>query len=512
MLILIGDLPRLHEGHPVHEAVRAQGHVRERAADPEEPGRPDRRRGGGQGLEDRAGRRRLAGGRRDDEAQGRRAADPQGRHRQGARRASSSRATSSSTSTRARPSAPDLDDGDTIPASQTSAPVQLDQVLGHAPDQHPQGPAEAARWATAARSTASRSRARTTTRSPTSRARPPARRSTSRSTTRPRRCAARRSSTRPCSARDLHDLSKLVAGQQKVFAALGTHEGSLKDLITNFNTTMAALARRAGQPAPDGPPAAGRARGRQPRARQPERGLPATRAWALEMIPGVRETPATIEAAFPWITPDASAAAAGRAPGAGEGAPAGRSTTSPVHERPDRAAAGARPVQPLPAQRDPAHRRAADPRRRVHAPGCRTTRSSSRRRSGSPGESQNFDGNGSYTRFHERRRRLPGADRRGRAARMANPAPLFGPATSQPLGTRPARGGKPPYKPNAPCYKQTPPNLNAAQDRTGPVRRADHASSCAVFVAIIVPARRGARASPATSCPSSASTCRPGCR
>ena len=29
--------------------------------------------------------------------------------------------------------------------------------------------------------------------------------------------------------------------------------------------------------------------------------FPSTRAWALEMIPGVRETPATIDAGFPWI-------------------------------------------------------------------------------------------------------------------------------------------------------------------------------------------------------------------
>ena len=29
--------------------------------------------------------------------------------------------------------------------------------------------------------------------------------------------------------------------------------------------------------------------------------FPSTRAWALEMIPGVRETPATIEAGLPWI-------------------------------------------------------------------------------------------------------------------------------------------------------------------------------------------------------------------
>ena len=31
------------------------------------------------------------------------------------------------------------------------------------------------------------------------------------------------------------------------------------------------------------------------------RAFPSTRAWALEMIPGVRETPATIDAGFPWL-------------------------------------------------------------------------------------------------------------------------------------------------------------------------------------------------------------------
>ena len=37
-----------------------------------------------------------------------------------------------------------VDDGGTIPVSQTSAPVQLDQVLGIAQDRHPRGPPEAA--------------------------------------------------------------------------------------------------------------------------------------------------------------------------------------------------------------------------------------------------------------------------------------------------------------------------------------------------------------------------------
>ena len=39
---------------------------------------------------------------------------------------------------------------------------------------------------------------------------------------------------------ELHDLSKLVGSQQKVMAALSNNEGSLKGLITNFNITMGA--------------------------------------------------------------------------------------------------------------------------------------------------------------------------------------------------------------------------------------------------------------------------------
>ena len=97
---------------------------------------------------------------------------------------------------------------------------------------------------------------------------------------------------------ELHDLSKLLAGQQKVTTALASNETQLKDLITNFNITMAALASEsdlretvrllprvleAANPALDNLNAA----------------FPSTRV-GFE-IPGVRETPATIEAGFPWI-------------------------------------------------------------------------------------------------------------------------------------------------------------------------------------------------------------------
>jgi ABC-type transporter Mla subunit MlaD len=41
---------------------------------------------------------------------------------------------------------------------------------------------------------------------------------------------------------DTHDLSKLITGGQKVAQALDTHEEQLKDLVTNFNLTTGALA------------------------------------------------------------------------------------------------------------------------------------------------------------------------------------------------------------------------------------------------------------------------------
>src|SRR5215213_4805308 len=98
-----------------------------------------------------------------------------------------------------------------------------------------------------------------------------------------------------------HDLSKLIAGTQKTSAKLVSRESALQDLITNFNTTTAALADEQNNL-------------RQTIALIPQvleqtnpaldalnRAFPSTRAFAREILPGVRETPATINASFPWI-------------------------------------------------------------------------------------------------------------------------------------------------------------------------------------------------------------------
>jgi phospholipid/cholesterol/gamma-HCH transport system substrate-binding protein len=80
---------------------------------------------------------------------------------------------------------------------------------------------------------------------------------------------------------------------------------------------------------------------------------------------------------------------------------------------------------------------------------------------GLTGESQNFDGNGQYTRFQ-----TGGGDTTVTTNRPEGPG--FGNATRPPLGSRPAFPGKaPPFKTSVPCYRSRPPNL-AARTGTGP--------------------------------------------
>ena len=162
-------------------------------------------------------------------------------------------------------------------------------------------------------------------------------------------------------------------------------------------------------------------------------------------------------------------------------------------------------LQPLPARGDPADPGAAHRRRRAVDRPARTTRSSSRRWSRSSGESQNFDGNGSYVRIQAGGGQFP-----VQTPSVGPGGPLHSNASEQPLGTRPAKGPKPPYKPQRQVPHQPGARPERRGDRGRPVKRQikKHAP---IFVAIIVLFITVGWASPATSCRTSASTCRPGC-
>jgi phospholipid/cholesterol/gamma-HCH transport system substrate-binding protein len=359
------------------------------------------------------------------------------------------------------PSTGDLDDGDTIPASQTSAPVQLDQVLGTletdtredlqklligygdalngepAPgeddDQDPD-----TRGETAAKSLND---------------------SLEHSADALRGGAVLNDATL---GTELHDLSKLVGSQQKVFAALSSREGQLKELITNFNTTMGALAAEEGNlraTIHELPQVLEAAR---PALDNLNAAFPSTRAWALEMIPGVRETPATIDAGFPWIRQVRALVSPAELQGLVDDLqPAvsdfaqftdGQLDLLPVLDDFNRCQL----ETILPTQEQRIDDGALSTGLRNYEEFFQSTVSLA-------GESQNFDGNGSYVRIQAGGGAFP-----VRTPEVGEGGPLHGTSAEQPLGTRPAKGAKPPYRPDVKCHTQPVPDLSEAGIGGGP--------------------------------------------
>jgi phospholipid/cholesterol/gamma-HCH transport system substrate-binding protein len=264
-----------------------------------------------------------------------------------------------------------------------------------------------------------------------------------------------------------HDLSKLVAGLQKTASGLVRNEEQLKDFFTNFNRTMIALAsqqqnlRRAVNLLG---PTIERANGYFGNF---ARALPPTTAFVRAFTPGVRETAATIEAATPWMA---------------------QFTALVSHTE---LGGLLRDLQPMTAsfaqvvfQSIGFNRETSNTARcfsDVVLPsgdvvlqdgnatsGVETFKEFWYTVVGFAGESQNFDGNGQYTRvqtgggaYPVKSTKLPG--------RGPLDSQLFGNSIVSPQGTRPTHPDKkPPYKPNFPCYKNKPPDLNGPASAPGP--------------------------------------------
>ena len=277
---------------------------------------------------------------------------------------------------------------------------------------------------------------------------------------------------------ELRDLSKLVAGQQKFTRALASREQQLKELITNFNVTMGALAseevnlQATLRELPEVLEAA------RPALDNLNRAFPSTRAWALEMIPGVRETPATIDAGFPWLRQARALVSPAELQGLVERPPARGRRLRAVRRRPGRPAAGVRRLQPLPVRGGAAQRGDRDRGRRAQhraaelsgvlpgPPGVRRRRAELHRQ----------------RRVHPlpaRRGRVPGADRIGGRRRPAL-RQRHGAAARHP----PCAGREAPLQAEGRVPAAAGARPERGQDRTGTVRR-QISKQARVFVAVI---------------------------
>jgi phospholipid/cholesterol/gamma-HCH transport system substrate-binding protein len=267
---------------------------------------------------------------------------------------------------------------------------------------------------------------------------------------------------------ELHDLSELVISTSRVAETLAGKEEQLKDFVTNFNRTTAAFAaeednlRQTIHLLPEVLEQA------NPALDNLNAAFPPTRAFAREILPGVRETPATIEAAFPWIEQVRALVSPAELQGLANDL---RPAVDDLAQLTDDT------VELLPKVDDasrcfienilPAGDIVIDVPNYPHETGVENYKEFWQSQVALSGESQNFDGNGGYTRFQPgggTQTLSTGQTRLGGQPLFANPnLPSLGS-----IPKYPAR--KPPYRRDVECHTNALPkvNENAVRGTPGP--------------------------------------------
>jgi virulence factor Mce-like protein len=251
------------------------------------------------------------------------------------------------------------------------------------------------------------------------------------------------------------DIPRLIRGTAATAGQLDRNEGQLQGLITNLNSTMATFAGESSNLRASIRELPGTLSNANAAFDSLNASFPPTRAFAREILPGVRETPATIDASFPWIAQTRQLVSPQELGGlARELSPA----TSDLAKLIDRA------EQLLP-QTDVASKCVRDNvvpagNEVIHdefTTGVENYKEFFYALVGIAGEGQNTDGNGMYVRFQTG----GGSQQLSLGSSSTNSGELFGNNVAVPLGNRPAYPGKrPQYLPDASCDKQPLPDVN----------------------------------------------------
>ena len=97
------------------------------------------------------------------------------------------------------------------------------------------------------------------------------------------------------------DQQRLLRGQQRTLAALASDPVALRELVTDLNTTARALAREDVALEESIPALRDTLRTAMPALESLNAALPTLRVFAREAVPGVRSSTPTLEAAIPWL-------------------------------------------------------------------------------------------------------------------------------------------------------------------------------------------------------------------
>jgi len=98
------------------------------------------------------------------------------------------------------------------------------------------------------------------------------------------------------------DVQRLLRGQQRTFAALADNPDALKELVTDLNTTAGAIAAEDAALEAAVPALRDTLREGYPALGELNAALPTLRTFSREALPGVRSSVPALDAAIPWIT------------------------------------------------------------------------------------------------------------------------------------------------------------------------------------------------------------------
>ncbi len=260
-----------------------------------------------------------------------------------------------------------------------------------------------------------------------------------------------------------HDLSRAVLGNEQVFRALASRQGQLASLVTTFDATMRALAARQHD-------LSSTIAALPPLLRTANRALTSldasfgpTRTFAKAILPGITQLDPTIGQALPWLSEATALVAPSELGGlVNDLTPAVQKTASALNE-----------TTALLSESDTLARCVAhnlvptgneviqDP---PAASGVAVYQELLQSAVGLAGAGQNFDGNGRYLRSTP-----AGGSLAVQTGNLGSQGPLFGNAVVPPLGTRPAWPGQaPPVKSGRPCFQNAAPDLNRVSTGAGP--------------------------------------------
>ena len=259
------------------------------------------------------------------------------------------------------------------------------------------------------------------------------------------------------------DLSGVVAGNEKVFSGLGADPSALASLVRTFNRTMATLASRQQELSDTIAVLPALLRNTLAADASLDASYAPTQAFAREIIPGIHQLGPTIDLAFPWLaqaTPLVSPSELGGllsdlTPAVQDTASTIKSSTQLFSSLDELARCMIHNVIPT------GNAVIQDP---PNTTGLQVYQELFQSAVGIAGASGNFDGNGRYVRAA-----VAGGSDLIQSKVLPVNGPLFGNAVLAPLGTRPAfPSSAPPLDRNVPCYKNAAPNVNAAATGAAP--------------------------------------------